>query len=238
MFVGYLPAGYPNQKSFLEIIKDCEKYGVGIFEFGYPPSDAYADGKVIKEAYKHVDYSIVRSIDYWRRIRNTISTPIWIMGYKKDIVDTGTYLELAKSGVVDAFVIPDINLKTYEVLAQELQAYNVDIVCFVTNDSSELDICFSKSSLVYYQLVKGLTGTNCSTDIDFSPVFHEAKKHSDLYLFGGFGVSTGKQAEFVINSGFKGVIIGTALIKKLNESPSMLLSFIKEINQSIKGGAD
>lgn len=71
LFVGYLPAGYPNQKSFLEIIKDCEKSG-------YPPSDAYTDGKVIKEAYKHVDYSLVRSIDYWRRIRNTISTPIWI----------------------------------------------------------------------------------------------------------------------------------------------------------------
>ena len=52
VFIGFLPAAYPNTESFLEIIKNCEACGVDIFEFGYPPQNPFADGEVIKKAYQ------------------------------------------------------------------------------------------------------------------------------------------------------------------------------------------
>ena len=48
--IGYLPAGYPDQKSSAKIIKSMIDGGVDAIEIGYPYSDPVMDGPVIQAA--------------------------------------------------------------------------------------------------------------------------------------------------------------------------------------------
>ena len=48
--IGYLPAGYPNQKSSAKIIKAMIDGGVDAIEIGFPYSDPVMDGPVIQAA--------------------------------------------------------------------------------------------------------------------------------------------------------------------------------------------
>lgn len=61
LFVGYLPAGYPNLEEFKSIIKKCDTAGVDILEVGYPASFPFADGEIIKRANSLVDHKSVKT---------------------------------------------------------------------------------------------------------------------------------------------------------------------------------
>ena len=43
----------------------------------------------------------------WKRLRREIDIPIWIMGYREDLIETGFYRELARNRLVDVLVIPE-----------------------------------------------------------------------------------------------------------------------------------
>lgn len=231
-FVGFLPTAYPSADDFLEIIKNAETSGVDIFEFGYPPKDPFADGEVIKSAYQAVDYDTAKDLKFWTKIRETISAPIWIMGYAQDLVATGDYLNLAKAGVVDAFVIPDITLEESEALSKELGQHGVDIVCFAQNDADNIDAILEKNTLVYYQLVKGVTGSAHSNKMDFSALLEQAESHENTFIFGGFGINNDEQAKSVITQGFDGIIVGTEMVRQLNTGKQNLYKFIQSIKSA------
>ena len=94
-FVGFFTVGYPDKEQFFTYMKDAESCGMGIFEIGFPTDDPYADGEIIRKSYEVVDHGIREDMDFWKRLRNTVENPIWIMGYKKDLIDTGIYKKLA-----------------------------------------------------------------------------------------------------------------------------------------------
>ena len=48
VLIGYIPAGFPNQKSSKKILKAMIDGGVDAVEIGYPYSDPVMDGPLIK----------------------------------------------------------------------------------------------------------------------------------------------------------------------------------------------
>jgi tryptophan synthase alpha chain len=241
LLVGYLVAGYPGKEAFLEIISKCEVAGVDIFEIGFPSADPSSDGEVIRNAHQMVDPSICRDEHYWEMVRRNISKPIWLMGYKKDLIDTGFYRVLAEKGLIDALVIPDMNCEEHINLGNETGKYGVDVVGFVNPEmtDSELEICFESTALVYQQLYAGPTGMSVETD-DYKDILYKGRMYKHVKVFAGFGISTPERVNQLISSGFDGVIMGTAMIKKLNDSEDELMDFIKELNSAAKkaGGSN
>ncbi|WP_187296348.1 tryptophan synthase subunit alpha [Tepidibacter mesophilus] len=233
LFIGYITAGYPQKDSFIPILKKCENEGVDIFEVGYPSLNPFADGEIIRNAQKSVDCSIRTDIEYWKQLRSEIDGPIWVMGYSADLIGTGNYLKIAEAGVADAFVIPDINIDETIKLGEELSKYEIDMVYFVKNGEPELEKYFEHSSLIYYQLINGPTGSKTTQSDDFSVFLNQSKQYDDIYVFGGFGINSGERAVKLLNSGFDGTIVGTAMISHLNESEESLLSFISDIHSAI-----
>lgn len=236
-FVGFLPAGYPDCEEFLKIIKDCESSGLEVIEIGYPPKNPYADGQVIRNAYKEIDYNTVKNIDYWRRIRQSIAIPIWVMGYAEDLVVAENYIELASSGVVDGFVIPDISLEKYIEIRDVLKEYNVDCIRFIQNKSENKEMEFAEASIIYYQLIAGVTGdTNWFEDKQYDSVIELRAKYGNPCVFGGFGINTAEKATKLLKQRFDGFIIGTALVNLLNISKDDLVRFIKAVSDKISSG--
>ncbi|HFH8836843.1 tryptophan synthase subunit alpha [Streptococcus agalactiae] len=234
-FVGFLPAGYPDCEEFLKIIKDCENAGLEVIEIGYPPKNPYADGQVIKNAYKEIDYNTIKNMDYWRRIRQSITIPIWVMGYAEDLVVTENYIELAASGVVDGLVIPDISLEKYIEIRDILKEYNVDCVRFIQNKSENKEAEFAEASIVYYQLINGVTGdTNLVEEKQYDSIIELRAKYENPCMFGGFGINTAEKATKLLQQRFDGFIIGTALVNMLNISKDDLINFIKGVSDKTR----
>lgn len=235
LLVGYLLAGYPNKEQFLKVASDCEAAGLDIFEIGFPSENPFSDGEVIRKAHYMVDSSVRNDVEYWEAIRKTISRPIWLMGYKRDLLDTGFYRTLAKMRIMDALVIPDISFKDRLKLSDELEGYGVDIVGFVNPEMKdpELEQCFSSTALVYQQLYYGRTGMPVVSD-GYAEILKKARKFDHTKVFAGFGISTSKRVSQLVSEGFDGAILGTAMINKLNESEHELIAFVKELANSTK----
>lgn len=236
--IGYLLAGFPQRDSFLHIISDCEAAGLDVLEVGYPSEDPIADGEVIRRSHALVDISVQTDLTYWKKIRDTVNIPIWIMAYKKDLIDSDFYKLLVTNGLVDAIVIPDATFELRYALLNELLPFGVDVLGFVTPDMEreELDACFQNFTLIYQQLYSGPTGMSVETP-GYEKILAHAKKHKHLRIFAGFGISTTERAEKLLESGFDGVIVGTAMMLKLNASREVLTTFVKDLKNTVKKGA-
>ncbi len=235
ILVGYLLAGYPQKDTFLKLVADCETAGIDIFEIGFPSINPYSDGEVIRNAHERVDKSIFFDESYWAALREIISQPIWLMAYKSDLIDTGFYKKLIEKSLIDALVIPDISFEERQKLGEEIAAFGVDMVGFVNPEirEEELEACLSSTALVYQQLYSGPTGMSVVSD-DFMDILEKARSHKHVKVFAGFGISTPQRVSQLLNIGFDGVIVGTAMIKNLNDSQEKLMTFVKELIAAVK----
>ncbi len=235
-FVGYLTAGYPDREHFFTIVREAEECGMGIFEIGFPSGNPYADGELIRESHKMIDHDIISDMSFWLRLREEIDNPIWLMGYKEDLIDSEIYKKIAEIQAVDAFVIPNLNIDDRIRLLDELKEYGIDMLAFI-GDRMEWEnnyVACEKFPIIYQQLYSGPTGCVNNTDT-YKTLFECARKASDGYLFAGFGIKTTDRVKELLRDGFDGVIIGTAIIQKLNSSAGELMKFLKNMEKAVEG---
>lgn len=234
LLIGYLLAGYPNSEDFIQLLKDLEDTELDVLEIGFPSKNPYADGDVIKAAHESVDLDLSEDINYWRQIRKTTSKPIWLMAYKEDFIDNGLFLEFSKESLIDAVVIPDCSYEEHNILEEELREYNVDVLKFIkpTLSIEEIKEVASNSTILYGQLYDGPTGVVNEVQ-DYNPMLDIALESSNAKIYAGFGISTKEKVKELLEEGFHGTIIGTAMIKKLNISKEELIDYINEIKEYI-----
>lgn len=234
VLIGYLLGAYPSGEEFLQLLKDIENTDLDVLEIGYPSENPYADGDVIKAAHGKVDLGLSKDIEYWKSIRKSTSKPIWLMAYKKDFIDNGLYMDFGREGVIDALVIPDCSYEEHERLAEDLRKFNVDVLRFIkpTLSVDEIKKIASSSSMLYGQLYDGPTGV-VGEKQDYPTMLKTALSSSDAKVYAGFGISTKERVKELLDEGFHGTIIGTAMIKKLNISKEDLINYINEIKEYI-----
>ncbi|WP_308752060.1 tryptophan synthase subunit alpha [uncultured Anaerotruncus sp.] len=237
LLVGYLLAGYPGREGFLAAAEGCEKAGLDILEVGFPAADPSSDGEVIQHAHTLADHSICRDPSYWQALRRSVDCPIWVMGYRDDLVPSGICRAMAEADAADAFVIPDMTVEERDRLAEELAPLGADVLGFTNPEMSarELEDCFDRFSLIYQQLYAGRTGMPVLAE-DFGGPLSRAHTHPHVRAFAGFGISTPQRVAELLSAGFDGAIVGTALMKKLNESPEALYAFVKELKAAASSG--
>lgn len=218
-FVGYLVAGYPNRDESISLMKQCCQAGIDILEVGFPSSSPILDGDVIRRAQKTADASVGQDVAYWRTLRQSINVPIWLMGYAHDLIDTGIYLTLAKEKLFDVLVIPDISAQKRVELRHELLPYGVEVIGFTNPESTEEDLacCFGNMQLIYQQLYCGQTGMMNNSQ-NYDALLQRTKQNSNAKVYAGFGISTPERACELLRGGFDGVIIGSAIVGKLEHS--------------------
>lgn len=228
--VGYLTAGYPNEKDFFEVIKECCKRGLAILEIGFPSENPFEDGEVIQRAHRQVGTQLCKNMDFWRKLRREVSVPIWLMGYEKDLIQTGIYRKMAEEGLYDVLVLSDAGIEKRIELKSELKGYGIDVAGFSSNDDSFHEVVENRKEfgIIYQKLYTGPTGEkNNSRDygelLDYSQMSHQN------LIFGGFGITSGDRARELLERGFDGVIVGTEMMRRLNNSKEALYQFVEEL---------
>jgi tryptophan synthase alpha chain len=239
----FLTSGFPDKNNFVELALSVFNAGADLMELGIPFSDPLADGPIIQHSSQTAlnnGVNIKTVLHFTDKIKAKINKPIVLMGYANPILNYGMdkFFIDAKNSGADGLIVPDIPVEEYESFFQNEQD-GLDVILLTTPTSSnERIIAIDKKSsgFVYCVSVTGTTGIRKSfedeTISSLKRTYSLIKKNKMLV---GFGISNPKNI-IEISPYCDGIIIGSAIIKKIMEdnSPSYkrTLEFINELKSA------
>jgi tryptophan synthase alpha chain len=143
---------------------------------------------------------------------------------------------LAAAGVSGA-IIPDLPLEELGPWAEEADVAGVETVLLVAPSSPEERverICARARGFVYAVARMGVTGERDDLGGDARRVVERIRRHTDLPVCVGVGVSTPEQAAEVCQVA-DGVVVGSALVRRLlaHGGPDGAAEFVGALRRAI-----
>ena len=242
-FIAYLMAGDPNLDISAECILTAQGAGADMVEIGIPFSDPVAEGEVIQAA-------SIRALDAGTRldgifemvdsIRDKMRIPMIFMTYLNPVLAYGYgrfFAKCAEVGV-SGIIIPDLPFEEQGEVTPEAEKYGVELVTLVapTSERRIAQIAGGAEGFIYLVSSMGVTGVRGEIATDLSAIVSEIKKHTDVPVAVGFGVSTKEQAKH-FSAIADGVIVGSAIVDIIGRggenAVKALYDYIHEMKQSI-----
>lgn len=236
----YLTVGYPSFEESLEIARFIVKNNFAqVIEAGIPFSDPIADGEVIQfSTQKALEnrINIDHVVKFISILKSEFSIPVFAMGYYNPIyANLDTNLKKLSSAGADGVIIPDINIEEVTRIKPLLKQYNLKIVGFVAPNTSRdrmKKITSNSSGFIYLVSSYGTTGIREKLDLQLlEKIVKDIKSFKDMPVAIGFGVRDMETARNVKKI-CDGVIIGSAIIKIVEENPSNYIDKIEKFFRS------
>jgi tryptophan synthase alpha chain len=224
--VAFVTAGDPDYVTSLAILKALPAAGADVVEIGMPFSDPMADGPAIQAAGLRAlkaGQTMAKTLQMVRVFRERDQdTPLVLMGYYNPIYIYGNerFLADAKKAGVDGLIIVDLPPETDEELCLPAIAAGLNFIRLATptTDDKRLPAVLANTSgFVYYVSVMGITGTKTPDILHVTKAVDRIKRHTDLPVAVGFGVTSPQQAA-AIGRGADAVVVGSALVKAVESS--------------------
>ncbi len=219
-FIGFAVAGDPDKETSIRIAKALIDGGTDILELGVPFSDPVADGPTIQRADDRAlaagttpdtIFAIVREIRAYSEV------PIVFLTYYNTIYRRGIdrfYREAHEAGV-DGILVADMPVEESSEVIQIAAQHRIAPIFLVTQTTSDqrLDSIVQRArGYLYLVSVLGVTGARKTISPEALALLHRVKKHTDIPLALGFGISTPKQVTTCKLAGADGVIVGSAIV--------------------------
>lgn len=224
IFMPYFPLGYPDLNTSIDVIEALAKNGADLIEVGLSFSDPLADGPVIQQATQvalEKGITIKKSLESIKELRNRgVTIPLILMGYYNPMLAYGLekFIRDAKDAGGDGFIIPDLPIEEsneFENVAGDLPLIKM---LAPTSSSDRMEkIARNAKGFIYLVSVTGITGERKSIAEGLSDLIADVRKHTDIPVCVGFGISTPEQASQVGKMA-DGVIVGTACVKAIGGS--------------------
>ena len=224
-FIAFITAGYPNLAVTASLVKEFDRIGVDIVELGVPFSDPMADGPIIQEASKAAldkKVNLVDILQLVRNIRKTAVVPICLMTYYNPVFCYGEekFVKDAVAAGVDGVIIPDLPPEEAVGFIKQAALKKLDTIFLAAPTTTKQRMkLISKVSrgFIYYVSLTGVTGPRANLPVDLGRQIKMIKKITAKPVCVGFGVSRRQQVE-KINKISDGVIIGSAIVRKIREN--------------------
>lgn len=238
----YLTAGYPTMKKFMDIIKFLDDEHLADFvEIGIPFSDPVADGPVIQAASETAikkGASFRGIIERFRLSKEKINIPYVLMTYMNPVIagNMRQNVKMAAGAGFSAMIIPDLPIEEADEYLKLSKKEGVSIVFLSAPATGNLRIRkISKlsSPFLYYVSRYGITGTRNNLSYGIKNRIIQVKKYSEVPVYCGFGISNPSQAGVVAEYA-DGIIIGSAIIKIINEYPQTYFKEIKKFAINVR----
>ena len=219
-FIPYICAGDPNLKRTVELAFALEKSGADLLEFGLPFSDPLADGIVNQRAAQRAltDGTTIRGVfDCVRGIRNKSQIPIVLYTYLNPVFQFGAdkFHREAEEAGVDGLLILDLPPEEDIELAKA-NLLHIRLIAPTTPPNRIERIAKSAKGFLYYVSREGVTGAQKSIASSLKEKVAELRKHSDLPVAVGFGISNPSQAREVAQVA-DAVVVGSAIVDLVAE---------------------
>ncbi len=248
--IPYLMAGDPDLATTKTLILEMEKAGCDVIEIGAPFSDPLADGPTIQKAAIRSLKNRTSIPDVLRlvaEVRETSKIPLIIMTYYNLIFKYGEerFVHDAVAAGLDGVILPDLPPEEAGTLIPLAKKAGLDTIFLLAPTSTEDRIklvCRLAQGFVYYVSLTGVTGARTDVQQSIKESLEKIKAVTDKPVAVGFGISTPDQAAQVAHWGADGVIVGSALVKVIEEygaSPELvqkMAAFVGALKQGVRAG--
>ncbi len=240
-FIPYIMAGDPSLEKTIENVMLLEECGADIIELGVPFSDPLADGPTIQRAAERAlaaGITLVKVTHLVSQIRTFSQIPIVLMTYYNPIFKYGEerFIKDAVRAGVDGIIVPDLPPDEADNLLKFARISNLDTIFLVAPTTTKKrlkTIIKASKGFIYYVSITGITGAKLTLDETFTEQLILIKNQTEKPVAVGFGVSTPGEA-YTVSRLADGAIIGSAIVKVLNEGSHKARNFILELNEAIK----
>jgi len=224
LLMPYAVGGFPDLEGCLAVLRAYRESGADLVEIGIPFSDPLADGPVIQGASQVALRRGVRPKDVLSLAGQAAGegAKVVLLCYLNPILAFGPerFFAACRDEGVLGVVVPDLPAEEASGLQAVAQAEGVDVILLAapTSTDARLErIAQAASGFIYCVSTTGVTGARPSLRSDLPEFVARVRRHTDLPLAVGFGVSTPQQAEEVARYA-DGVIIGSALVDVVAKS--------------------
>ena len=242
--VGYLPAGFPTVDRAIEAAQAMTQAGADVIEIGLPYSDPLMDGPVIAEAVYRALAGGIKVRDVLHTVEAVASTgvPTLVMTYWNPVDQYGVEKfarDLAKAGGA-GLITPDLTPEEAGSWLRASDEHGLDRVFLVapsTTDDRIEAITRHCRGFVYAASLMGITGTRAAVSSDAHALVARTRRHTDLPVAVGLGVSTKEQAAEVAAFA-DGVIVGSAFVRRLLDAadPAQAIGAVRQLTEELAAG--
>jgi len=218
-FVAYLCAGDPDFDTSLAACRAVIEAGADVLEIGVPFSDPLADGLTNQLAAQRAldgGMTAARVFELVRRIRETSQVPIVFYTYYNLVFSNGVeaYVRAAKEAGVDGMLTLDLPPEEAAEVLVACAKHDVKTVFIVapTTPAARLPVIGAATTgFIYYVSREGVTGVRDQVAANIPEAVAAIRKHTDLPVVVGFGISSRDQVRQVAQAA-DGVVVGSALV--------------------------
>ena len=245
LLIPYITAGFPSKKLFVPILKELSQNGADFIEVGVPHSDPLADGPTIQNASKLALNNGV-NLKWIIKTCRTIQTskreikPLILFSYFNPLLQYGfeKLLKDLPKPLFHGLIIPDLPPEEAQKYLPLLKKYKLNLILLasITSNKKRLkEIANLSTSFIYLVSVAGVTGVRNNLSEGLKSKIKELKSITNKPIIVGFGISNTKQASTIISYGASGIVIGSTLIKFLENNQSLFSfkKFIRKFRKSL-----
>lgn len=223
-FLPFAPAGDPDLPTTARLLPAVADAGASAIEVGFPFSDPIADGPVIQASYTRALANRITLADTFATLKGVTAAP----GWRTPLVAMASYslvwrrgperfIQDAQAAGLCGAIVPDLPAEEADELAARCRERDFKLVLLVTPTTSPERaerVVKACGGFVYVVSVVGITGERDRLPDTLHAQIARLRTLTDLPLCVGFGVSTPAHVRQVAEVA-DGVIVGTALVKKL-----------------------
>jgi tryptophan synthase alpha chain len=222
--IAYVTAGDPDLARTAEILVTLAASGADVLEVGVPFSDPLADGPVIQRASERALASkttLRGTLKMIKETRSRIAAPIVLFTYANPILRMGeeSFVRAAVDAGVDGVLMLDLPVEEAVPFRSLLVDAGLDPIFLLSPTTTDERIRASAAlgrGFLYVISRLGVTGARERLGADAEPLVRRIRKHSDLPLALGFGIS---RPEHVAEVGrwADAAVVGSGLVNVIAE---------------------
>lgn len=220
-----------------DLVVALDNEGATVVEIGVPFSDPLADGPVIQNAYTKALNNGTKLKDVFRcveLIREKSEVPVVLMVYFNVVYFKGieSFLKEAGKSGVDGLIVPDVPLEERGELNKLCEENGIYLIPLVARTSKDRIAAITKGAkgFVYCVSTNGTTGERTALDSGTHEYLEEVRKIVEIPMCIGFGISS-KEVVEEVKDYCDGVIVGSAIVKRMAEGKNCVIDFVKELKE-------
>lgn len=224
--IPFFVVGDPDYDTSLEIVKAAIDAGADVLELGIAFSDPIADGPTIQKADIRAlksGITVKKALKFIKEVTDYKPVPIGLLVYYNLIYQYGTdkFLVDFKAAGGSSVLIADMSIDDTDEIAVPAANAGLETVFMVTPNTADdraKIIAEKTTGFIYTVSLLGITGARDSLSDRVGPLVAKLKAMTDVPICVGFGISTPEHAKGVADAGADGVIIGSKVVKMIEDN--------------------
>jgi tryptophan synthase alpha chain len=224
-FIPFVVAGDPDLETSLLIVQEMVYAGADALEIGFPFSDPVADGPTIQAAdirALEAGMTTSKGFEFIRRVREVTDIPIGLLVYYNLIYKMGIdqfYNEAKRCGV-NGILAADLPPEEASPAIQASKKHGINQIFMVAQTTSNQrlsQISQIAEGFIYVMAVMGVTGARSSLEEGTVDLIKRVRKHTDLPICVGFGISKSDHVQAVLKAGSDGAVVASVLVELIEK---------------------